>query len=191
VENCSEINVHGDAISSPAQLIAQDKEHDLALLKAGSFNANMAYFNSMRQPLKKGDSVVIIGYPKDSWREYNPVISTSTIIDTKGPIGEDKWLQFNDSLQHGNSGGPLLDSAGNVVGVVVAKAELHLKNQNSHGEETIKKSDIAISLPIIRKFLESNNINFQTMDSGIYLSPDSVNNRTRSFILSINCRTSE
>ncbi len=190
VENCGQISIHGDDMSTGATLVAQDKEHDLALLKAAFPNNDMAYFNSMKDPLKAGDPVVIVGYPLDSWRSHQPITRSSKIIATNGPQGEDKWLQFADAVQHGNSGGPLLDSSGNVVGVVVAKAELHIKNQNNNGEEIIKKSDVAISLPVIKNFLEQNSVEYQTRDSGIYLSPDRVNDRTRGFIVNVNCRVS-
>jgi S1-C subfamily serine protease len=187
INNCDNITIHGDGISVTAELVARDVEHDLALLKAAFTSSDMAYFNSMRQPLKANDPVVIIGYPGDAWRNNEPVIRASTIIDTKGPTGEEKWLQFNDSVQQGNSGGPLLDSAGNVVGVVVAKAELHIIKRNT-GTETIKKSDVAISLPMVKKFLLLNNVQYQTADSGIYLSPDRVSDRARPFIVNVRCR---
>ena len=189
IEKCNKISIHGDGISANAVVVAQDREHDLALLKAAFTSPNMAYFNSMRQPLKAGDPVVIIGYPGESWKGNDPIVRSSTIIDMKGPAGEEKWLQFNDSVQQGNSGGPLLDSAGNVVGVVVAKAELHItKTQYGNSEKIVKKSDIAISLPTVRKFLSLYNILYQTADSAIYLSPDRVNDRTRPFIVNVNCR---
>lgn len=199
IENCGKISVQGDNFSSGAVVMATDKEHDLALLKSPFGNNNMAYFNSMRQPLKKDDPVVIVGYPGESWRGHNPIVRSSTIIDSKGPRGEEQWLQFNDSVQHGNSGGPLLDSAGNVVGVVVAKAELHIQKNDykitptgqqimTNSEDTVKKSDIAISLPMVKNFLEKNSVQYQTMDSGIYMSPDRVNDRTRPFIVNVNCR---
>jgi S1-C subfamily serine protease len=188
ISNCDKISVHGDGMSAGAVLVARDEENDLALLKAAFTSPNMAYFNSMKQPLKANDPVVIIGYPGESWRGHDPVIRESTIIDLKGPTGEEKWLQFNDSVQHGNSGGPLLDSTGNVVGVVVAKSELHIKKVGSDAEETIKKSDIAISLPTVKNFLELNNVQYQTADSGIYLSADRVNDRARPFIVNVHCR---
>ncbi len=189
IENCSKISIQGDGISTSANLVARDIEHDLALLKAAFTSPNMAYFNSMRQPIRAGDPVVIIGYPGDSWRSHKPIIRSSSIIDLKGPTGEEKWLQFSDSVQEGNSGGPLLDSAGNVVGVVVAKSELHItKTRGSNSEKTVKKSDIAISLPMIKRFLDSSNIQYQTADSGIYLSPDRVNDRAEPFIVNVHCR---
>lgn len=190
INNCDKISVHGDGMSTGAQVVARDTEHDLALLKATFTSSNMAYFNSMKQPLKADDPVVIIGYPGESWKGHNPIVRSSTIIDLKGPTGEEKWLQFNDSVQHGNSGGPLLDTTGNVVGVVVAKSELHIKNVGYEGEEIIKKSDIAISLPMVKNFLERNNIQYQTADSGLYLSPDRVNDRARPFIVNVHCRIS-
>ena len=190
IEKCDAISVHGDGLSTGAIIVARDTEHDLALLKAAFTSPNMAYFNSMRQPLKEKDPVVIIGYPGDSWRGHEPVIRSSSIIDMKGPTGEEKWLQFYDSVERGNSGGPLLDSAGNVVGVVVAKSELHITNL-SNNVETIKKSDIAISLPMVKNFLERSNIQYQTADSAIYLSPDRVSDRARPFIVNVHCRLAE
>lgn len=191
VANCDKISIHGDSMSTGATVISQDEEHDLALLKAAFTSPDMAYFNSMRQPLNPGDPVVIIGYPGDSWRGHDPIIRSAQIIDMKGPTGEEKWLQFSDSVQHGNSGGPLLDSSGNVVGVVVAKSQLtitQVTQSGAEGEKIVKKSDIAISLPMVKDFLEKNNIQYQTRDSGIYLAPDRVNDRTRPFIVNVHCR---
>lgn len=186
IEKCEKISVHGEGLSAGATVVAQDTEHDLALLKVAFTSSNMAYFNSMRQPVKANDPVVIIGYPGESWRGHEPIIKSSTIIDMRGPTGEEKWLQFGDAVQHGNSGGPLLDSTGNVVGVVVAKVEMRIKSM-SDNVETVKKSDIAISLPTVKKFLESSNVQYQTADSGIYLSPDRVNDRARPFIVNVHC----
>ncbi len=188
IANCDKISIHGDTMSTGAVIVAQDQEHDLALLKAAFTSSNMAYFNSMKQPLNEGDPVVIIGYPGDSWRSHDPIVRSAKIIDMKGPTGEEKWLQFSDSVQHGNSGGPLLDSTGNVVGVVVAKTELHIKQAGSDTQEIVKKSDVAISLPVVKSFLELNNIQYQTADSGLYLLPDSVNDRARPFIVNVHCR---
>ena len=188
VANCDKISIHGEGMSTGAKIVAQDIEHDLALLKAAFTSPNKAYFNSMRQPLKSGDPVVIIGYPGESWRGHDPIIRTSSIIDMKGPKGEEKWLQFTDSVQQGNSGGPLLDSAGNVVGVIVAKSQLHMKNLENNQIELVKKADLAISLPTVRSFLEQSNVQYQTADSNIYLSPDRVNDRARPFIVNVHCR---
>ena len=188
IRECSQITIHGDSLSSSVTLVARDEEHDLALLKGAFTSPSIAYFNSMKQPLKPGDPVVIVGYPGESWRGHDPIVTSSSIIDLKGPRGEEKWLQFNDSVRQGNSGGPLLDSSGNVVGVVVAKTELHIMNQHYEGETIIKKSDVAISLPVVKEFLERNNVQYQTRDSGIYLAPDRVNDRARPFIVNVHCR---
>lgn len=190
INRCSKISIHGDGFSSGTSLVATDPEHDLALLKAAFATTNMAYFNSMRQPLKAGDPVVIIGYPGDSWRGHDPIIRSSTIIDMRGPAGEEKWVQFNDSVEQGNSGGPLLDSAGNVVGVVVAKSEMRITNVKDN-VEVIKKADLAVSLPTIKHFLENSNIQYQTADSAIYLAPDRVNDRARPFIVNVHCIVGE
>lgn len=187
IKNCyNEINIFAEGISAKAILVAQDEAHDLALLRASFDNVSFAYFNSMRQPLKSEDPVVIIGYPGSSWLNKTPIVKASRIIDMKGPTGEEKWLQFYNAAEQGNSGGPLLDSAGNVVGVVVAMVKYKIIKRNA--EDVEKSSDLAISLPTIKRFLELNNIQYQTADSGIYLSPERVNDRAKGFIVNVNCK---
>ncbi|MEZ5691234.1 MAG: serine protease [Rickettsiales bacterium] len=191
VANCERAKINGDNVSAGAIIVARDTEHDLALLQTMLNNSHKAYFNSMRNTLKKGDPVVLVGYPGNSWmKNREPVVRDSRIIEVKGPIGEKKWLQFEDAAQMGNSGGPLLDSAGNVVGVIVAKTMLQLRN-NFTGEKITRKSDLAISLPVVKDFLLLNNVRYQTADSGIYLSPDRVAARTREFIVNITCKLQE
>jgi len=125
--------------------------------------------------------VVVVGFPGESWQGHQAVTREAKILDTKRPTGERNGCSFPDSVQQGNSGGPLLDGSGNVIGVVVAKAELHTydPDDNNNREISMRKSDIAISWPIVRKFLEDNRILYQEADSGIYLSADRVTTAQR------------
>lgn len=188
VEHCRNITVYGAVPLSDAKLLARDTEFDLALLKTDVLAMAEAHLNSQKQPLHASDPVVVVGYPGQSWQTGEPKTREARIVNTRGPRGEEKWLEFSDALAKGNSGGPLLDSAGNVVGVVSAKGRLVSYNEVAAREETVEQFDIAISLPVIRKFLDDNNVRYQEADSGIYLSSERISDDARRFIVNVRCR---
>jgi S1-C subfamily serine protease len=147
--------------SDHVQLVATDQVNDLALLKMDEqpkYTAPMRY----NEGLKAGHMVMIIGYPMDSIFEGQYVIRTATIIDNKGPLGEENWLQFTDSARHGNSGGPLLDASGNVIGVVTGKLTVV---DVRDPQRTKQQSDIAINMPILKRFLDEHYVPYDNLIS--------------------------
>jgi serine protease Do len=188
IDNCSDITINGAVPLSPAKVVARDTEFDLALLKTDALPMDEAHLSSSKQPLHTDDPVLVAGYPGQAWQTGRMETHEAKILSTKGPLGEEKWLEFSDSLKRGNSGGPLLDSAGNVVGVVVAKGRLVTMNETSAAEEVVSRFDIAISLPVIRGFLSDNGINYSEADSGIYLSPDFISGSAKHFVVNVRCR---
>lgn len=188
VQNCREITVAGPVEETPATLVASDAEHDLALLRASANLSDIARLASDKQPLAMGDTVVIVGYPGQSWKSLRVVTRQSRITNTTGPMGEEKWLGFSDALAEGNSGGPLLDSAGNVVGVVAAKGKLYQKSAESDKNELIDHFDIAISLPVIRRFLDGHGVRYEEADSGLMLSTSHVSDIAQRFVVNVRCR---
>ncbi len=191
IHNCRDITVSGAVAQANAVLVAYDDEYDLALLKTYAVPPDIARLSSMKQPLSTNDPVVIVGYPGQAWQTGKSVMRQANIIDTKGPRGEEKWIEFSDSLQQGNSGGPLLDSAGNVVGVVAAKGRLSVYNETDQREQELSKFDLAISLPVVRGFLDGNDIQYQKADSGIYESPGAITSRALRFVVNVRCRYDE
>ncbi len=103
----------------PAKIVGQDAGTDVALLKIDP------PANVQLQPLQWGDSdslqpgapIAAIGTPEGL---YNSI--TSGILSAKDRMGTQyaSYLQLDLALNPGNSGGPLLDLNGNVVGVNVA-----------------------------------------------------------------------
>jgi len=188
VQHCANISVSGAVPLSNAKLVSSDVGYDLALLKTDVLAMDEAKLSSIKQPLRANDPVVVVGYPGQSWQTGHAQMREATIIKTKGPRGEEKWLEFSDSLAQGNSGGPLLDSAGNVVGVVAAKGRLVNYNEVAALEETVEKFDLAISLPVIRQFLANNGVLYREADSGIYLSADRITDDARRFVVNVRCQ---
>jgi S1-C subfamily serine protease len=111
------VNIRGLAVS--AQVLSSDAKNDLALLKTERSPAFLQFRDDQR--LKLGESIVAVGYPLAGVIASSMNLTTGTISALAG-IGDDtRMIQFTAPVQPGNSGGPLLDQSGHVVGVVTGK----------------------------------------------------------------------
>lgn len=188
VRGCSDVELHGPVSAQAATVVKVDTTHDLALLKSRALPMASAALSSEKQPLRVQDPVVVIGYPGQSWEVGEPQVREAKILRTTGPRGEEKWLEFSDSLREGNSGGPLLDASGHVVGVVVGKGRLVRPNELTGKDETVDSFDLAISLPVLRYFLGAAGVAYQEGDSGLYHSAGRIAEDARRFIVNVRCR---
>jgi Trypsin-like peptidase domain len=95
-------------------VLASDPEKDLAIVKVEGKNL---VFLSITNPdrLQVGDHVVAIGSPLG----LEGTVSDG-IVSALRDVGTKKWIQTTAPVSHGNSGGPLLDMSGHVIGVVTA-----------------------------------------------------------------------
>lgn len=97
----------------PAQILGFDAFRDVALLKIeGNYN-NLALSNS--SSLEVGNKVIAIGNPLGlSFSVTEGIVSA---LHRTGPNGLQEYIQTDVSLNPGNSGGPLIDTQGNVIGI--------------------------------------------------------------------------
>jgi len=97
----------------PATLIGQDVYRDLALLKIPGVFDHIILADSDK--LQTGKKVIAIGNPLGlSFTVTQGIISA---VNRRGPNGLNEYIQTDVSLNPGNSGGPLIDTQGEVVGV--------------------------------------------------------------------------
>lgn len=188
VHGCTDVTLRGTIDPSPAKVVAVDKERDLALIKTAVKPRRVANIRSTDENMMINDQVMVIGYPLDSGVSGQYKVARSTIIGLEGPRDEPFWIQFADSALQGNSGGPLLDSSGNVVGVVVGKTKLVSVDEKTGKQEVLKKADVAISLPYVKEFMHKNGVYFRNSDSQGYYSLDRVENQARDYIVNIHCK---
>ncbi len=103
-----------DGRSFPAQIAARDPRHDLAILRVPASELPAATLGDSNQ-LRPGELVIAIGNPLGFMGAL-----TAGIVHAIGPLpglGPRKWIQAGVRLAPGNSGGPLANASGNVVGV--------------------------------------------------------------------------
>ena len=107
-----------------AEIVLLDEENDLAILRIT--DQNFKGFGQLPYALKTsladvGESVFVLGYPMTTTMGDEIKLTTGIISSHSGFQGSTVQYQISASVQPGNSGGPLFDDHGNVVGVVNAK----------------------------------------------------------------------
>ena len=146
------------AISRPGgqrvtlRMIAQDEGADLALLQEeGATTPALSLRAGSQAPIRAGERVVLVGYPARS--QLGGVNVTEGLVSgMRGALGDQSRFQYSAPTQPGNSGGPVLDEFGHVVGVVVSQID------KISGERTAQNINFGIKLDLVRTFLEANKV---------------------------------
>ena len=105
------------AATPPARV---DVQRDLALLAVPG-NPGPALPFRGDPAVRRGEAVVTYGFPLAGLLSSGPTLTTGEVSALSGFADHQGRFQISAPVQPGNSGGPLLDRQGNVVGVVVAK----------------------------------------------------------------------
>jgi TPR repeat protein len=103
----------------PAKMVKSDAFDDLALLKAQGTFEPLPVITT--RSVKLGDSVATIGFPNIVLQGFAPKFAHGEIASLSGSQDDARFFQISVPVQPGNSGGPLVDEQGNVIGVVCAK----------------------------------------------------------------------
>ena len=120
VENASDLVVIlSDGTQLPAQVISTDIFADLAVLKVdGVMPAVVSIGNS--DDLKSGETVIAIGSPLGEFRNtvtVGVISATGRMLDTGNGYFMEDLLQTDAAINQGNSGGPLVNLHGELVGI--------------------------------------------------------------------------
>ena len=127
IENAKSITIQGingnHVNKYGATVIATDKNNDLAILKVNGVNitsTNIPY--SVKTTTSEvGEEVFVLGYPLTATMGDEIKLTTGVVSSKSGFLGDVSEYQISAPIQPGNSGGPLFDNKGNVIGIVSAK----------------------------------------------------------------------
>lgn len=107
-----------------AKVIIEDKNNDLAIIKIDDPNfttlGTLPYKIDSRI-IDVGKSVYVLGYPLRATMGDEVKLTNGIISSKTGFQGDITTYQITVPVQPGNSGGPLFDSKGNVIGIINAK----------------------------------------------------------------------
>lgn len=180
VNECSMITVDGE----PAELLSASDEFDLALLYSeGTKNKTVAVFAA--SSAKLNSDVTAIGFPYAGLLGGINV-TRGSVSSLKGLGGNLTTMQITSPVQSGNSGGPLLSSDGEVVGVVVSKLDA-AKVSDAMGDVP-QNVNFAVRGEIAKLFLAQNGVDAILSITDDRLEPEVLAEKARGFTVFIECR---
>ena len=116
VKECAQIIVRSSAgDSATAQLIASDEKNDLAVVRTRPLSSVATFRDG--KPVRAGDTIVVLGYPLAGVLATTANLTVGNVSALAGLGDDSRYLQISAPVQPGNSGGPLLDGSGHLVGI--------------------------------------------------------------------------
>ncbi len=176
-----------DSEAYAATISGQDPSNDLALLRTEMPGHSIAAFHL--QP-RLGEGVAAYGFPYAGVLSSSGNFTLGNITSLSGIDDDTRFLQMSAPIQPGNSGGPLVDMSGNIVGVVVA--QLNALTVMRVDKSLPQNVNFAIQVPMVVNFLMVKGVTprLDNAQNGTRtLAPPDVADLTKQFTVQIFCET--
>lgn len=190
IDGCSDLkgNLTGEA-AMVLRVVSSDANNDLALLQAPSTTTFKEYARIRDRSIRSGDSVVAIGFPFHGLLTSDFTVTTGIVSSLSGMRNDSRFLQISAPVQPGNSGGPLFDTTGQIVGVVTGKLDgLRVAVATGSIPENI---NFAIKTGALRDFLDNSVVPYQTAEPKGELKTTDIAGNARAYTMLISCNGTE
>lgn len=128
VENAERLNIRGIngnfSKTYSAKVVAQDKNNDLAIIKIDDYTfTTLGTIPYIIKPTiaDVGENINVLGYPLTATMGEEIKYTNGTISSKSGFRGDFTTYQCSAPIQPGNSGGPVFDKLGCIIGIINAK----------------------------------------------------------------------
>jgi S1-C subfamily serine protease len=190
IDGCSDLkgNLTGEA-AMVLRVVSSDANNDLALLQAPSTATFKEFARIRDRSIRSGDSVVAIGFPFHGLLTSDFTVTTGIVSSLSGMRNDSRFLQISAPVQPGNSGGPLFDTTGQIVGVVTGKLDgLRIAVATGNIPENI---NFAIKTGALRDFLDNSVVPYQTAEPKGELKTTDIAGNARAYTMLISCKGTE
>lgn len=181
-------NLTGEAAMT-LRVVSNDANNDLALLQAPPTATFKDFARIRDRSIRSGDSVIVIGFPFHGLLTSDFTVTTGIASSLSGMRNDTRFLQISAPVQPGNSGGPLFDTSGQIVGVVTAKIPaLRIAAATGSIPENI---NFAIKTGALRDFLDNSVVPYQTAEPKGELKTTDIAGNARPYTMLISCNGTE
>ena len=174
IDECREVTIRHAHEEIAVAIADFDKSNDLGLLKSKKSFEHTAKLRDGK-PLRLGDTVVNYGYPLFGDLSNSAKISKGEINSLAGMGNDSGVFQYDASTQPGNSGGPVLDLSGNVVGVV------------SHRYSEEANVNFAVKSNLAEGFLSANSVDYERAESTEEMKTADIAEKAERFTVLVGC----
>ncbi|MFT7030216.1 MAG: S1-C subfamily serine protease [Marinoscillum sp.] len=156
-----------------ASVLLKDESNDVALLKIedDDFRGFNSIPFSVLQTTEIGEDIFTIGYPLNSLMGDNYKVTDGIVSSNTGLKDDIRFMQITAPIQPGNSGGPLFNKDGNVIGLTTSKLNekavgTSIENVN-YAIKAIYLINIYNMLPNSVKLSENTNLSNKTLQEQV------------------------
>ncbi len=129
--------------------------------------------------------MTVVGFPLQGILD-GAIVTRGSISGLKGIGGDINAMQISAEIQPGNSGGPVLNSSGAIVGIVFGKLDSR-KMADATGDIP-QNVNFAVKAEVAKVFLTANGIDFSRDTDNEILSPTELADTALKFTVPINCQ---
>ena len=144
--------VSGSEEPAETQIVARDAKNDLALLKVGFVSEHVA---RLRSGVKVGEELAAFGFPLFGRLSTGGNFTLGNVSALRGMQNDSRHIQITAPIQPGNSGGPVVDRAGNLIGVAVS-------GLGAHEQGAAQNVGFAININTLMAFLNAHDVPYLT-----------------------------
>jgi S1-C subfamily serine protease len=165
-------------------MVAVDGENDIAVANFSVAPIKVASFSN-RIRNRPGDDLVVFGFPLLGVLSTSGNLTRGSLTAMSGLRDDSRYLQISAPVQPGNSGGPVLDMSGEVIGVVTYKLDA-LVTMKATGDIP-QNVNFALKASVLRLFLDSHSIPYSISNPPAALAAAEVGDITEQFTGVVAC----
>ncbi|MGO8840663.1 MAG: trypsin-like peptidase domain-containing protein [Methyloceanibacter sp.] len=176
---CSQISfgLNGQVLVQ-GRLVVSDSANDIAVANFPLPHTGVASFSNTNKS-RAGDDLVVFGYPLLGTLSTSGNLTRGSLTAMAGLEDDVRYMQISAPVQPGNSGGPVLDMGGEVIGVVTYK--LDALNTIKVAGDIPQNVNFALKVSILRLFLDSHSIPYSVSDPSVNLGAADVGDLAEQF----------
>jgi S1-C subfamily serine protease len=184
IKGCKSILARIGNRSGRGVVLARDEQNDLALVKVSVKDAAALPF-SQSTKLRLGQDVVVVGYPLRGILASSLNVTTGTVSSLAGIEDDSRFVQITAPVQPGNSGGPLLDQNGQIVGIVSSKLDA-IGTAKLTGDIP-QNINFALKGAVLRTFLDTTGVQYSLAGTPTPMETPVIADAARSSVALVEC----
>ncbi len=184
IDSCNLMSVeHPDGTRTRGRVVAVSEQLDLALVAAEHASNAIARFSVV--DVEPGVRADLFGYPTRGIAPEKPIFAAGKIAGEQVRFRDPHRFLIEVDVRSGNSGGPVLDRSGLVLGVVYAQVNT-VKMRERTGR-VLPDIAIAVRNQAVQDFLAAHGVKADVVAQAPELDRDTVREKARDFVARIAC----
>jgi S1-C subfamily serine protease len=185
VSGCRDLRVQSGGTAVRARPVTSDPRTDLALLATDEALPGQPAVFRRGPAASLGEPVMLAGFPLRGFLSDELQVVAGMVSALAGPRGDSRFLQLSAPVHPGNSGGPVLDDAGRVIGLVAST--LDPKQVTRATGLPPQSIGFAVRGELVHRFLDAAGVAYRTTGTGTRLDTQTIAARARGFTVLVGC----